>query len=69
VSSALHSDWARLFLHALAGAGVRDVVLSPGSRSTPLAVAAATDARLRLHVVVDERSAAFFALGRPVTRA
>ncbi|GAB3588190.1 2-succinyl-5-enolpyruvyl-6-hydroxy-3-cyclohexene-1-carboxylic-acid synthase [Calidifontibacter terrae] len=50
-------------LHRL---GVRDVVLSPGSRSAPLAFAAeAADraGKLRLHVRIDERSAAFLALG------
>lgn len=43
--------------------GVRHVCLSPGSRSTPLAVAATSDERLRLHVSIDERSSAFLALG------
>ena len=46
--------------------GVRDVVLSPGSRSAPLALAldaADTAGDLRLHVRVDERSAGFLALG------
>lgn len=62
--SNLHMAWARLFIRAAASAGVRDVVLSPGSRSTPLALAADESADVRCHVVVDERSAAFFALGQ-----
>lgn len=43
--------------------GVRHVCLSPGSRSTPLAVAATSDERLRVHVSIDERSSAFLAVG------
>jgi 2-succinyl-5-enolpyruvyl-6-hydroxy-3-cyclohexene-1-carboxylate synthase len=46
------------------GAGLCDVVLSPGSRSTPLVLAAAEREELTLHVRIDERSAGFFALGR-----
>jgi 2-succinyl-5-enolpyruvyl-6-hydroxy-3-cyclohexene-1-carboxylate synthase len=65
---------ARVLVQALAALGVRDVVLAPGSRSAPLAYALADAARadgdrpvgapsLTLHVRVDERSAAFLALG------
>ena len=47
--------------------GLRDAVLAPGSRSAPLAIAlwekAGQGGPLRLHVRVDERSAAFLALG------
>lgn len=43
--------------------GVKDVVCSPGTRNTPLLLAVASRPELRPHVVVDERSAAFMALG------
>lgn len=62
--SNLHIAWARLFLRGLATAGVREVVISPGSRSTPLVLAAAMEPSVRCHVIVDERSAGFFALGQ-----
>lgn len=58
----LHSAWARLFAAALAQCGVAQAVLSPGSRSTPLALALA--AELPTTVLHDERVAAFFALGQ-----
>jgi 2-succinyl-5-enolpyruvyl-6-hydroxy-3-cyclohexene-1-carboxylate synthase len=43
--------------------GVRDVVLSPGSRCAPLSIAFARHKKLQIKVVPDERSAAFIALG------
>ena len=64
MSSNLHVAWARLFVRALVTSGVSHLVVSPGSRSTPLVLAAAREERLTCHVIVDERSAAFFALGQ-----
>ena len=57
---------ARVLVDELVRGGVREAVLSPGSRSAPLAFAlhdADRAGRLRLHVRIDERSAAFLALG------
>lgn len=54
--------WVSACVDALVAGGVQDVVLSPGSRSTPL-VLALLDRDVRIHDVIDERSAAFFALG------
>ncbi len=59
----LLTRWARLLFAGLARAGVRDVIVSPGSRSTPFVHAALHTPELRCHSVWDERSAAFFALG------
>ncbi len=47
----------------LVEAGVTDVIVCPGSRSTPLALAARAHPGLRVRVLLDERSAGFFALG------
>lgn len=59
-------DFANALLVELVRSGVRDLVVAPGSRSQALALAAAELERIgavRLHVRIDERSAAFFALG------
>ncbi|MGC5016031.1 2-succinyl-5-enolpyruvyl-6-hydroxy-3-cyclohexene-1-carboxylic-acid synthase [Streptosporangium sp. DT93] len=54
---------AAVLVDELARCGLTDVVLAPGSRSTPLALAVHADSRIRLHVRVDERSASFLAVG------
>jgi len=55
--------WCAIFLQTLKNCGVRTVVVSPGSRSTPLTFAAAQTLGLETVPALDERSAAFFALG------
>src|SRR6478752_6880650 len=51
------------FVDELARSGVRDVVVCPGSRSTPLAYGFAGNPALKVWMEYDERSAGFFALG------
>ncbi len=54
---------ASAFAEELARGGLRRAVVSPGSRSTPLAMALWRQPEIEVTVLVDERSAGFFALG------
>ncbi|HEX5802161.1 MAG TPA: 2-succinyl-5-enolpyruvyl-6-hydroxy-3-cyclohexene-1-carboxylic-acid synthase [Azospira sp.] len=60
----LNLDWSAALIDGLVAAGVREFVLSPGARSTPLTLCALRHPALACEVIVDERSAAWFALGR-----
>lgn len=55
--------WADVGVRTLRRLGLAHVVISPGSRSTPLAHAFAEEAGIQTTVVLDERSAGFIALG------
>lgn len=59
----VNSLWASVLVETLARLGVRQAVISPGSRSTPLTVQFAAHPDFEAIPVLDERSAAFFALG------
>lgn len=58
-----NSLWASVLVETLVRGGVRTAVVSPGSRSAPLAFALARHAGIEAIPVLDERTAAFFALG------
>ncbi len=55
--------WATVIVDELARSGVENAVIAPGSRSTPLVIALAQHPRIKVYSLIDERSAAFFALG------
>ncbi len=57
---------AKLFTDALISAGLTAVIISPGSRSTPLTLAFAAQDKIKIYRHLDERSAGFFALGLAV---
>ncbi len=58
-----NSLWSSVLVETLFRVGLREVVISPGSRSTPLTMAFARRGDIEAIPVLDERSAAFFALG------
>ena len=57
------TSYLRYLIAGLKQGGVRQVVISPGSRSTPLALLVKREKDLQYFVAVDERSAGFLALG------
>lgn len=57
---------ARVIVRQIIESGITDVVISPGSRNAPLSLAfnaAATRGLIKIHIRIDERTSAFFALG------
>ncbi|MGE4261819.1 2-succinyl-5-enolpyruvyl-6-hydroxy-3-cyclohexene-1-carboxylic-acid synthase [Shewanella sp.] len=62
-----HADlnllWGELILEELARLGVQHVCMAPGSRSTPLTLAAARQTKLQQHLHFDERGLGFYAMG------
>ena len=59
----LNTLWSSIIVETLVKLGVENAVISPGSRSTPLTVTFAENKQIHTISVLDERSAAFFALG------
>jgi 2-succinyl-5-enolpyruvyl-6-hydroxy-3-cyclohexene-1-carboxylate synthase len=55
--------WAEIFVDELARSGLKAVCAAPGSRHTPLMLAFAKHPKIKVYSHLDERSAAFFALG------
>ena len=62
-SQNLNFKWSTAFVRALYNLGIKEVVISPGSRSTSLTLAFAAHPGFRKHICIDERSAGFQAMG------
>lgn len=57
------TNYLQIFVEGMISSGVEQAVISPGSRSTPLALLLHRQEKIETFIEVDERSAAFFALG------
>lgn len=57
------TKYVKRMTNSIVASGVKHVVISPGSRSTPLAYAFASHPHIQVHIQVDERSAGFLGLG------
>jgi len=64
VNMTTDKDSCRILVDILRRHGVREAVMSPGSRNAPLVVAVSACPDIRTTVVIDERCAAFVALGK-----
>lgn len=65
---ATNLQWSAILIQTLVDGGINHFVISPGSRSTPLALAVARHPEAQYWVIVDERDAAFMALGQSKQR-
>jgi len=61
--ASLNKLWASLMLEELTRLGVEHICIAPGSRSTPLTLAASNNPKLTIHTHFDERGLGFMALG------
>ncbi|MBY0431008.1 MAG: 2-succinyl-5-enolpyruvyl-6-hydroxy-3-cyclohexene-1-carboxylic-acid synthase, partial [Rhodospirillales bacterium] len=59
----LNFEWAAYLIDSLVAAGVTHVVMSPGAQMVPLSLACRANPGLKVSIIIDERSAAFYALG------
>ncbi|HBO24054.1 MAG TPA: 2-succinyl-5-enolpyruvyl-6-hydroxy-3-cyclohexene-1-carboxylic-acid synthase [Providencia sp.] len=62
-NSAFNIRWAEIIVEALARHGMKHVCIAPGSRSTPLTLAAISNSKLHCHTHFDERGLGHLALG------
>lgn len=62
-STNINLVWGELLIEELARLGITDICIAPGSRSTPLTLAAADNSAITCHCHFDERGLAFYALG------
>jgi hypothetical protein len=59
----LNFQWAATLIDAFVEAGAEHAVMSPGAQMAPLSLACRANDKLKITIIIDERSAAFFALG------
>ena len=59
----INLNWANQIANILDSLGIKDICICPGSRNTPLTIAFTNNSNFRCTSHIDERSAAFFALG------